>query len=474
MAITYSADTSGYVLNEYSKRRLDNGSVLVTAKHGGWAVLSPAEFRLFRIGRVEEDPNLQNLLIQQGLVVTCDNTGAITSNYRKKYAQLFEGTTLHILTPTLRCNQKCTYCYASSKPADAKEYDMEKKTARAVVDFILQCPAKSISIEFQGGEPLLNFPVVREVVSYALKKSKEVQKNVRFTLVTNLTLMDGKKMSFIKKNGIALNSSLDGPKRIHDKNRMYDGGGGTYDDVVSWVERIRERKIPIALMPTITRSSLPHWKEIIDEYVRLGMERFWVRKMNISGFALKNWRDIGYSQKEFFDFWKKCVEYLFRLNRRGIRIVEGHTEIILNKVVFSKSADGFLCMASPCGCAWGQTAYNYKGEIYACDEARSFDAFRLGNVHESSYRELYSSSKVMEVVGVCTGESLNCSACAYHPFCGPCIVDNYGESGNPIHNLGYSCAVKKCTLDYVFNDIIPDPEKRHIALGWTRLGESCV
>lgn len=465
MVEAYATDSVPYVLNEYSKKTLAGGDILITARHGGWAILNQQEFRLFRHGRVEENPELYNTLVQQGLIITDSNAENVASRYKKKHAQVFEGTTLHILTPTLRCNQKCSYCYASSKPAEACEYDMSKDTAKKVVDFIFQCPAKSITLEFQGGEPLLNFPIVKLVVKRSLQNAKKTGKPVGFNLVSNLTELDSTHINFIKKYGINLCSSLDGPKELHDKCRRYDTGKGTYEDVVKAVGLLKEKNVSISLMPTITRQSLPFCKEMINEYVRLGMDRFWVRRLNFTGFAAKSWKEIGYTPAEFFRFWRKSVEYIFKLNQNGTYIEEGLACILL-KNVLSSEYNRFVCLASPCGCAWGQTAYTYKGDIYSCDEARSLEEFRLGNVHTDTYRELYSSARVMNIVRLTTGESFNCMNCVYHPFCGPCLVDNYGESKNPLRNLGYSCDIRKRTFGYVFNDILRNRERRDIALSW--------
>ncbi|ODS42919.1 MAG: His-Xaa-Ser system radical SAM maturase HxsB [Candidatus Altiarchaeales archaeon IMC4] len=470
MAYTYSIDTKAYVLNEFFHKNLSEGRFLVTTMHGGWAILSEEEFRKLRHGQVEDDIQLYNLLRQEGIILVEDDSDRIAGNYRNKYQQIYQGTTLHIMTPTLRCNQKCIYCYANSRPEGAKEYDMTKDTAKAIIDFAMQCPSDSITIELQGGEPLLNFDTIKFIIKYANEQKKKKNKNVEFRLVTNLTQMTDEKLDFILKNKIGLNSSLDGPKHVHDHNRKYDSGKGTYDDVVYWIKRLQEKGAGISCMPTITRYSLPYWKEIVDEYRRLGLNRFWARRLNIGGEATKNWKAIGYSHEEFLDFWKKCLEYILELNKSGEKMVEGAVDIVARNMIFSKSYCNFVCMASPCGCAWSQVSYDYAGNIYTCDEARGFEEFILGNVKETTYKELYTSQKVMDLVCLSTGMSFDCATCVYHPFCGPCIVDNYGENGNIIQRPNsFNCLVKKGQLDYIFGDIIPNKEKFEIVKEWVGL-----
>ncbi len=470
MAFTYSSDFKGYVLNKYSNMKLDKDKILLTTNHGGWVILDNDEFELLRHGKVEEDIKLYNLLKQEGIIMGGDEIDRISGFYKQKLAQLSTATTLHIITPTLRCNHKCVYCYAKSKPPDAKEYDMDEDTAKEVVDFIFQCPSKGITLEFQGGEPLLNYSIIKFIVDYANKLNEEKKKKINFRLVTNLTLMDEEKLEWFVNNDIGLHTSLDGPKEVHNKNRKYLSGKGSYDIVVDWIKKLKEKNIHISCMPTVTKYSLSHWKDLIDEYVNLGLDNFWLRKLNVGGFAVDYWEKIGYTSEEFLKFWKKSIDYIFQLNKEGIVIIENSLSIMLRNILFSKKYNHFVCLTSPCGCAWGQVSYNHKGDIYTCDEARSFDVFKLGNVKETTYKELYSSWKVLDMVDLTTGLSFDCQSCVYHPFCGPCIVDEYGEHGNIIKKPNsFNCRIKKGMLRYIFEKIILDEEKFQMAKEWVGL-----
>ncbi|MCK5063609.1 MAG: radical SAM protein, partial [Candidatus Aenigmarchaeota archaeon] len=268
MGTTYSVDMDKYVVGNYKSKKLDDRRILVTTEHGGWSILDEDEFKLLRHGEVEKNPDLYSLLLNEGIILSEDNIPIATRQCRNKFEQLFLATTLHIITPTLRCNHKCVYCYAASKPEDQKEYDMTQDTAKAVVDFIFQAPSGRITIEFQGGEPLLNYPIIQFIVNYAKTKAKETKKDVSFRIVTNLTLMDEEKLSWFVDNKVQLNSSLDGPACVHNKNRKYNNGKESYDTVIHWIDKLKEKGVPISIMPTITRNSLPYCKEIIDEYLR--------------------------------------------------------------------------------------------------------------------------------------------------------------------------------------------------------------
>lgn len=158
------AEDKEYFMNHVRSKRMDDG-VLITTNHGSWVFLSKEEYALFKKGEIEEP--LLSLLKEKGILITEDNIQNIVKDYKKKCAFLFQGTSLHIIVPTLRCNHHCVYCHSKAQPLDAKGYDMDEETAKKTVDFIFQTPSRAITIEFQGGEPLLKFDIVEFIVKYA-------------------------------------------------------------------------------------------------------------------------------------------------------------------------------------------------------------------------------------------------------------------------------------------------------------------
>jgi uncharacterized protein len=147
-------EKSDYDLNYFREKKIGDRILLVTFT-GAFEILTDEGYRRLLSKRLT--PELFGRFSKSGLVVTKDNEGAIAESYKKKKQQLFQGTSLHIVVVTLRCNESCIYCHAASKPEKAEGFDMDLRTARQTVDFIFQSPSKAITIEFQGGEPLLNF-----------------------------------------------------------------------------------------------------------------------------------------------------------------------------------------------------------------------------------------------------------------------------------------------------------------------------
>ena len=151
-----------YDLSHYRIKKFSN-NILLTNDYGGYIFLNNQEFDEFKSHKLSLEKLLD--LKEKGFILQ-ENSDDLVNKYREKNLNLFRGTSLHIIVPTLRCNFNCSYCHAKSKSVDSKDYDLDEKTAKQTVDFIFQTPTKSFNIEFQGGEPLLNFKIIQFIVEY--------------------------------------------------------------------------------------------------------------------------------------------------------------------------------------------------------------------------------------------------------------------------------------------------------------------
>jgi His-Xaa-Ser system radical SAM maturase HxsB len=463
-----------YNTNNYRLRKFGN-DFLVTTDHGSWVMLSKHESGLLLNERVEENDKLFRKLEEKGIIITEKNRETIIENMRQKLAFLYQGTSLHIVIPTLRCNQNCVYCHASSRPENSKGYDMDEATAKRVVEFVFQTPSQSINIEFQGGEPLLRFDIVKLIIEYARQLNRRFNKLLVISLVSNMTLMDEEKLKYFIDNDVGMCTSLDGPRGLHNKNRPF-GKGDSHKAAVKWIRRIKEEyerrgienRRANALI-TITKFSLPYWKEIVDEYVKIGIGDIFFRNLNNLGAAKSVWDRISYTPEEYTEFWKRTMEYVLELNKQGKDIREWFTWIMLRKILNNEEPN-FFEQRSPCGAAIGQLAYNYNGDIYSCDEARMIgeDVFKLGNVKNNTYREIMTSNQVCTLIASSINDTQICDACIFKPYCGLCPVCNYAEHGSTIAMIPRTskCKIFKRQFEYVFSKIINDKEVMDIFDRW--------
>src|SRR5262249_20246131 len=155
---------------------------------------------------------------------------------RRKKRFLDYGPNLHLMIVTLRCNETCVYCHASRANMDAVHTDMTPEIAEKCVDLALQSTSPAITIEFQGAEPLVAFDVIKDIGSYALQRHRAYGKELGFTMVSNLSLMDDTKLKFLIDHKVQVCTSVDGPDALHNKQRLLVGGSA-YFETVRWIEK---------------------------------------------------------------------------------------------------------------------------------------------------------------------------------------------------------------------------------------------
>jgi His-Xaa-Ser system radical SAM maturase HxsB len=460
----------------------DMGSwVLLTNDWGRYMMLDKAEFESFMSGRLQEGDPLLGELAGNGFVRDRMDFAFLAGSYRAKTAfQRSPGTNLHMVVVTLRCNQKCHYCHSSVVDPSRTDTDMDLATAKKTVDFIFDTPNPCITIEFQGGEPLLNWPVVKFITLYAKQKAAAGKRKLLVILVSNFTLMTEERADFLFENDVSICTSLDGPEELHDKNRPFLGGGTAQRKVVHWLGRLQERcdalkgkrfSRPGALMTT-TRNSFAYPKEIVDLYVKLGLEQIFIRSMSPIGYARRVWGEIGYTPEEFLDFYAKTLDYILELNGKGVRIMERNALILLTKIVAGVDP-GFMDLRSPAGAVLGCLAYNYNGEIFVSDEARMLDhqgdgSFKVGDVATSDWNAVlgHPVTRSCVVSSVLENQPM-CSQCAYKPYCGVDPVYHYETQRNIFGSMPASgwCKARMGIFDIVFKKL-RDKKSRAIFDSW--------
>jgi His-Xaa-Ser system radical SAM maturase HxsB len=459
-------------------RRLD-GKYLITNDFGRYRLLTDAEFQAFIAGTLDKTAPLYGRLAEDGFIRDRMDLDALAAGWGKRNRFLWQGPNLHVVVVTLRCNHRCLYCQASAGSMRDVGFDMSLETAEKVVNRIFESPSRSITIEFQGGEPLANWPVVEFIIDYARKKNLEAGKSLWLSLVSNLTLMDDAKLKFLLKNQVSICTSLDGPADLHNKNRLY-AGGNSHAEVVGWFKKIAaktsKKTFRIEALLTVTRYSLSRHKEIVDEYVRLGSRGVFLRSLSPLGLAHELWDRIGYTAEEFLEFYRKAFDYILAINKKKL-FVEQTARIFLAKMLTDVDPN-FLDVRSPCGAGVGQIAYNFDGGVYTCDEGRMFarmgdESFRIGSVAEGTYQDTVShpAVKALSVASLLDTQP-DCSRCAYKPYCGVCPIQCYAEQGDIMGRMPTNtrCRIHKGIMDHLFEKL-QDPGNEEIFRKWVRRKE---
>lgn len=399
----------------------------------------------------------------------------LASKYRSKFEFINGSTKLHIFVVTLRCDHSCHYCQVSRQTVNKDEFDMSEETARASVDLMLQSPSDELTLELQGGEPLLAFERIRFIVALAKKGAANLGKHLSIVITSNLSPLTDDILEFCATEKIKLSTSLDGPDFIHNANRPRPGGD-SYELTIKGIERARRAlgHDQVAALMTTTALSLQHPVEIIDEYVKQSFHTIFLRPISPYGFALKSAHRTGYEMGSFLNFYRAGMDHIFDLNRKGYKLTEIYTTILLQKILTSEGT-GYVDLQSPSGAGLGVLVYNYDGDVYAADEARMLAemkdyTFKLGNVLQNNRAEIFTSRAFVDMLQAACNQSLpGCSDCAFQTYCGSDPVYHHATQGDIFGHRATSgfCKRNMTVIEYIFSLLRgPDKDIRDILWGW--------
>ena len=461
------------MLNYFNFQRFEDG-FLLTNDFGRFAYLAQDDLSQLLDDDASIKPSLRKELIEKGFVFDGSPEGfslRYENGYRDAKNYVFASTGLHILVMSTACNLACVYCQANAGVKSADLY-MKADVAEDAVRIALDSPSNRITIEFQGGEPLTNFETIEHVVRYV--EEHKGSKTVEFSLVSNLTLVSDEILEFLVQHKFGLSTSIDGFQALHNLNRPFRAGGGSYSLVMDSLSRVRKAGLNVGVIETTTKESLAHPVEIIDALVATGVNSISIRPLTPLGCAGVRWDEIGYTPEEYTAFYKKALERVIQLCEEGMSVQEGTASVF-----FAKALHGYpvnhMEYRSPCGGAFGQMAYYPDGGVYTCDEGRMLyqmgdDAFKLGNVRESAFADLVSSSVARSVALASVLESNPaCCDCVFQPYCGSCPVVNYALEGDlrSKNSQGYRCGLAKGVFGVLFSTYLnANEEQRAIMESW--------
>ena len=461
------------------------GRVVVTNYEGNFLILQPDEFARFARGDLESGSELHTRLRDGNFLRDEYDVPKAVEAYRARRRFVHYGPNLHLMVVTLRCNETCAYCHASRADLDAVHTDMTRETAERIVDIALRTTSPTLTIEFQGGEPLVNFPVVQHTIEYAIPRAHKLGKELEFTMVSNLGLMDDEKLAYRLDHRVQICTSIDGPKALHDKQRKLPTLSA-FDAAQHWIRRINAAYVEKGLDPTLyhveallttTKATLAAYKEVVDTYVDLGCRALFLRPVDPFGFAEKTKRIVEYPRSDYLAFYRNAVDYMIELNKRGVEVLERYAAIFLTKILSGEDPN-FLDIRSPGGAGLGQLAYNYDGKIFSSDEGRMLhemgdDTFLLGDVHSHGYRDIVGHPTVRAMSIASNLETQpDCVNCAYLPYCGTQPEHNHKTLGTMLGRMRESsmCAVHKGIQDYLFEKLGgADPETVEVLRRWTTI-----
>lgn len=431
----YKSSQSSYTLLPFRFTSLDRDRYVLTNAVGEYLITTRDKiFDFVQHKLASDEPTYIELRARHFLV---DANSAIAPallaiKLRTKYERLAEFTGLHIFVVSLRCEHSCPYCQVSRQSEDKRRYDMSHAIAMKSLDLAFRSPSDHIKIEFQGGEPLLNFALIKCIVVEAKQRNLALGKNLAFVIATNLALVTKDILAFCGEHSILISTSLDGPHDLHNANRPRPGGN-SYEKAIQGIQLAREMlgRDRVSALMTTTEASLGRVRDIIDEYLAQDFPGIFLRPLSPYGFALKTKSYRAYNAERWMQFYREGLDYIIELNRQGLDFREYYAATILKKMLTSEDP-GYVDLMSPSGIGIGAVVYNYDGRVYASDESRMLaemgeDHFKLGHVLEDTYEHIFTSPNLLDPLEESFAFSAPmCNDCAFEPYCGADPVFHYG------------------------------------------------
>jgi uncharacterized protein len=471
-----SGESGGYKLLPIRFTKLDEKRYVITNIAGEFLILDAARLTDLVEHRLPQG-DLYDELKSRHFIYDNDSRAALQLlglKYRTKLSRVSRFTGLHMFVVTLRCDYTCKYCQVSRQTEDRLAFDMSEATARLAVDMVFRSPSHQLKIEFQGGEPLLNFERIKQIVSVAKERNQDFKRDLQFVVASNLSLISDEVLSFADRENIYFSTSLDGPAGLHNANRPRPGKNG-HALTIAGIESIRARLgvDRVSALMTTTDRSLKHPREIIDEYVRLGFHEIFLRPLSPYGFAVTTGQIERYNTDAWLAFYKEGLDYILELNRQGVRMRETYSALVLRKML-TPHATGYVDLQSPAGIGISGIVYNYDGAVFASDEARMLaemddQTFRLGDLAKNSYEEMMLSDALLNPLEDSIAESApGCTDCAFLPYCGADPVYHHATQHDVVGNKALSgfCHRNMEVFRHLIRKLEDSPSDRDTLVRW--------
>lgn len=333
------------------------------------------------------------------------------------------------------CNLACRYCFAEEGEYHGRRALMSLEVGKKALDFLIENSGnrRNLEVDFFGGEPLMNWDVVKELVRYGRSKEKEYDKNFRFTLTTNGVLLDDEVMEFVNKEMSNVVMSLDGRKEINDKMRPFRNGKGSYDLIVPKFQKLADSRnqTNYYIRGTFTRNNLDFSNDVI-EYADLGFKQMSIEPVVADPdepYALRE-EDIP---KILEEYDKLAVEYIKRYKEnRGFNFFHFMIDLKQGPCVLKRMAG--------CGSGTEYLAVTPWGDLYPCHQFVGQEEFLLGNVFDG-----ITNTAVRDEFKLCNVYAKDkCKECFAKFYCsGGCAANSYKFHGKITDAYDIGCEMER-------------------------------
>ena len=339
------------------------------------------------------------------------------------------------------CNLRCKYCFADEGEYKGCRKPMSAEVGKRAIDYVLENSGniKNIEVDLFGGEPLMVFDTIKEIVDYAKEKDKLYNKNIRFTMTTNATLLNDEIIDYIDKNMGNIILSIDGRKEVNDNVRIRVDGSGCYDRILPNIKKMVDRRDPSKqyyARGTFTRENT----DFFEDVMALANEGF--SEISIEPVVLPDSHNLSIRSEDL----PKIYEQYDMLYKEMLRRAENndnpfkfyHFNIDLNggPCVYKRIAGG--------GAGHEYVAITPDGDIYPCHQFVGNEEFLLGNINSGiKNKNLSKDFKNAHIYN-----KPKCKECWARFYCsGGCQANNFNFNGDIHVPYEIGCEMQKKRIE---------------------------
>ena len=337
------------------------------------------------------------------------------------------------------CNLRCEYCFAATGDFGLGRKLMDLETGKKAIDFLLENSGdrENLELDFFGGEPLMNFGVVKDIVTYARSREAEYKKKFRFTVTTNGMLLDDDKIEFINKEMSNVVLSIDGRREVNDRVRKRLDGSGCYDRIMDKFKLLVEKRQgkEYYVRGTFTKYNLDFSDDVLHLYEQ-GFDQISVEPVvseNTVPYAITE-RDLP----KVFSEYERLAGEIIENNKAGKHFNFFHFMLDLDQGPCA------IKRLRGCGCGNEYVAINPDGDIYPCHQFVGIEEWKMGNLMLDSFDK--DKQRYFAETHIYTKRE--CRNCWAKFYCsGGCNANNYIYTGDVHTAHKFSCEIEKKRLE---------------------------
>jgi uncharacterized protein len=385
---------------------------------------------------IEEVYNEIQSLINGEMIYTKDlyETIAMESGDKESYIKALCLNIIH------DCNLRCKYCFADEGEYHGARKVMSAEVGKKAIDFVIEKsgPRKNIEVDLFGGEPLMAFDAIKEIVEYAKIQEKLHKKLIRFTMTTNATLLNDEIMKYMDENMGNIVLSIDGRKSVNDKVRTRIDGSGSYDRILPNIQKMvnmRDKSKAYYVRGTFTRENTDFYEDV-KHMADLGF-----KEISIEPVVLPNEHELSIREEDLpviFEQYDKLYADMLQRHKDGTDFKFYHFNIDLQ---------GGPCVykrISGCGAGHEYVAITPDGDIYPCHQFVGNEDFLMGDI----YKGISNEKMVQQFKTAHIYNKPKCNDCWAKFYCsGGCQANNFNFNGDMNVPYEIGCQMQKKRIE---------------------------